>query len=71
MVYRSLETNARVKDGGTIVLGGWTHERTRDATSGVPVLRNLPYIGRLVFGRNSRISEKTNLLIFLTAKIVD
>ena len=70
-IYRTLETNARVKDGGTIVLGGWTHERTRDATSGVPVLRSLPYIGKLVFGRNSRISEKTNLLIFLTAKIVD
>ena len=70
-VYRDLETEARVKDGGTIVLGGWISERTRDATSGIPVLRNIPYIGRLIFGRNSRISEKTNLLIFLTAKIID
>ena len=70
-VYRTLETVARVEDGGTVVLGGWVSERTRDATSGIPVLRDVPYIGRLFFGRNSRISEKTNLLIFLTAKIID
>jgi len=70
-IYRTLETSARVKDGGTIVLGGWTYERTRDATSGIPGLRSVPYIGRLIFGRNTRYSEKTNLLIFLTAKIVE
>ena len=70
-VYRTLETTARVKDGGTIVLGGWTHERTRDGTSGIPVLRNIPFIGRLIFGRNARTSTKENLLIFLTAKLVE
>jgi len=68
---KEIETIARVKDGGTIVLGSWTGERAQEMTSGVPVLRNLPYIGRLFFGRNKQIIDKTNLMIFLTARLVD
>lgn len=63
-------TRARSSDGGTIVLGGWTGERTIDSTSGVPVLRNMPYIGKL-FTRNSRSSDRTTLLIFLTSHILE
>lgn len=63
-------TRARASDGGTIVLGGWTGERTIDSTSGVPVLRNMPYIGKL-FTRNARSSDRTTLLIFLTSHILE
>lgn len=63
-------TRARTSDGGTIVLGGWTGERTIESTSGVPVLRNMPYIGKL-FTRNARSSDRTTLLIFLTAHLID
>lgn len=68
---RSIVTITWVEDGGTVVLGGWTNERTRDSTSGVPVLRGLPFIGQLLFGRNSRVIQRTNLLIFVTAKIIN
>jgi Flp pilus assembly secretin CpaC len=66
-----INTRARTSDGGTIVLGGWTGERTIESTSGVPVLRNMPYIGKLFFSRNARSSDRTTLLIFLTAHIID
>ncbi|MFH0794275.1 MAG: hypothetical protein V2A74_09625 [bacterium] len=68
---KDIETVARIKDGGTIVLGGWTSERTQELTSGVPILRNLPYVGRLLFGRNLNTLEKTTLLIFLTGRILE
>jgi type II secretory pathway component GspD/PulD (secretin)/tetratricopeptide (TPR) repeat protein len=64
-------TRARTSDGGTIVLGGWTGERTIESTSGVPVLRNMPYIGKMFFSRNARNSDRTTLLIFLTAHLID
>ncbi|MCX7718474.1 MAG: hypothetical protein N2111_08755 [Candidatus Sumerlaeaceae bacterium] len=67
---RSLETVARVKDGGTIVLGGWTGERTTQSDSGVPILRQIPYIGKLFFNRTADRVDKTTLLIFLTCHIV-
>lgn len=68
---KRIETFARVSNGGTIVIGGWTGERSQELTSGVPVLRNLPYFGKLLFSRNQRSRDRTTLLIFLTAYLVD
>lgn len=69
--HKKILTNARVSNGGTIVLGGWTGEHTYDANSGIPVLRNLPYVGKLFFNRNQRTSDRTTLLIFLTCNIIE
>lgn len=66
---RSLQTVARVKDGGTIVLGGWTGETSRNSDAGVPILRNLPYVGKLFFNRTQDRIDKTSLLIFLTCHL--
>ena len=68
---KQITTRARIKDGGTIVLGGWTGQRSTSDSSGVPVLRNVPYIGKLLFSRSQEYIEKTTLLIFLTGHIVD
>jgi type II secretory pathway component GspD/PulD (secretin) len=68
---KELQTTARVHSGGTIILGGWTLERVTQTSSGIPVLRNLPYIGQLFFSRNQDLLERLTLLIFLTARIVD
>jgi len=66
-----IDTTARTHDGGTIVLGGWTGERAEDMTSGIPVLRNMPYFGKLLFSRNQRSVNRVTLLIFLSANLVD
>ncbi|MBN1476282.1 hypothetical protein JXA47_05985 [Candidatus Sumerlaeota bacterium] len=68
---KQLDTVARVRDGGTIILGGWTLERVTQTSSGIPVLRNLPYVGQLFFSRNQDFLERLTLLIFLTARIVE
>jgi type II secretory pathway component GspD/PulD (secretin) len=62
---------ARVNNGGTIVIGGWNGEVAINMDAGVPVLRSLPYVGKLLFNRNHDRIEKTNLLIFLTCNIVN
>jgi type II secretory pathway component GspD/PulD (secretin) len=68
---KKIITDARIKNGGTIIIGGWTGERTQELTSGVPVLRNLPYVGKLLFSRNQRTKDRTTLLIFLTGHLVE
>ena len=68
---KNITTWVRVKDGGTIVVGGWTSERSGEYTSGIPILRQIPYVGKVLFGRNLRHIDKTTLLIFLTARIVE
>jgi type II secretory pathway component GspD/PulD (secretin) len=66
---RSLQTVARVNDGGTIVLGGWTGERSYQGDSGIPMLRKIPYIGKLFFNRTADHMDKTTLLVFLTCHL--
>jgi type II secretory pathway component GspD/PulD (secretin)/putative hemolysin len=68
---KKLVTHARIRNGGTIVIGGWTGERTQNLTSGIPVLRNMPFFGKILFSRSQRTSDRTTLLIFLTCNLVD
>jgi type IV pilus assembly protein PilQ len=58
-----------VENGGTVVIGGIFTQDERDDVSKVPVLGDVPYLGNL-FKTKSRSSIKTELLIFLTPKVV-
>jgi general secretion pathway protein D len=66
---RSVVTRLQVLDGQTAVLGGLIREDTQEINDKVPVLGDLPLIGRLF---QSKVSERTkkNLLIFITARLV-
>lgn len=66
---QSLETQVVVDNGETVVLGG-VYERTVDETlSRVPFFSDLPYIG-WAFRRSRNVDNKTELLIFVTPKIL-
>ncbi|MGF1573376.1 MAG: hypothetical protein ACFCU1_09920 [Sumerlaeia bacterium] len=67
---RDIETYARIRDGGTIVLGGWKNDRIEDLESGVPILRDIPFIGKFLFNRTQYTSDQVTLLIFLTGSVV-
>ena len=71
VLRKVLTTKVRIKDGGTVVLGGWTNQRDQNIEGNVPVLGDIPFIGKLFFSRNLSTSNKITLLIFLTGNIVD
>ncbi len=64
---RSIDTRVQLDDGETIVLGGFKTEHTQDTVSRVPILGDIPLIGRVLFGRQHQVRNTDNLLIFLTA----
>jgi general secretion pathway protein D len=66
---RSMVTNLQVLDGQTAVLGGLINENTQEINDKVPVLGDIPLIGRLF---QSKVTERTkkNLLIFVTARLI-
>jgi type IV pilus secretin PilQ/predicted competence protein len=66
---REAETQMVVNDGDTIVLGGLLSDAKTKEIMGVPFLSNIPLIGKL-FDRDTKNSAKTDLLIFLTVRIV-
>jgi len=67
---RSVQTQVTVADGRTVVLGGLVDERTETFRDQVPILGNIPYLGRLFRTEGSRSSKK-NLTIFVKATMVD
>lgn len=66
---RSVQTKLLIRDGQTIVLGGLTDNQHEVDTGGVPVLSSIPFLGGL-FGHVSRTSNSTELLLFLTPRII-
>lgn len=67
---RTVETSVMVWDGETVVLGGMISEHLTEYDDKVPVLGDIPLLGRLFQSRGKK-SEKRNLLIFVTARLVD
>lgn len=66
---KHVKTNVRVENGGTVVLGGIYQQNENDTTTKVPLLGDLPLLGN-AFRTNSKISSKTELLIFLTPRVL-
>jgi type IV pilus assembly protein PilQ len=67
---QSGDTQLLVGDGETAVIGGLTVTQTTQSKSGIPLLVDLPIIGRL-FGETRTNDEKRDLLILVTPHIID
>ena len=67
---RSIDTSVSVYPGATIVMGGLITEARKAMDDKVPFLGDLPFIGRF-FRSHSEWTNKRNLLIFVTTRLVD
>jgi general secretion pathway protein D len=67
---RQMNTSVRVWDGQTVVLGGLPSETVSLLKDKVPMLGDLPLVGRL-FRSESKTINKKNLLIFITPTLID
>jgi type IV pilus assembly protein PilQ len=66
---KHVKTQVLVDNGGTVVIGGIFEQSERDDVTKVPFLGDIPVLGNL-FKTRTRSSNKTELLIFLTPKVV-
>lgn len=66
---KHVRTQVLVENGGTVVLGGIFQQTERQDATKVPVLGDVPVLGHL-FKSTARTNDKTELLIFITPKIV-
>ncbi len=67
---REVRTQVLVANGETVVLGGIYEQETIQSREQVPFFGDLPLIGKL-FQHNSSEDDKTELLVFVTPKIVN
>jgi len=66
---RRVVTDVTIYDGATVMIGGLTREEVKSVQDKVPILGNIPGIGRL-FRSEGESSLKRNLVIFVTGNII-
>jgi general secretion pathway protein D len=67
---RALATSVDIYNGSTVVMGGMITEERYSVEDKIPIIGDIPILGRL-FRYSYDQSEKKNLLIFVTARLVD
>ncbi|HIQ47995.1 MAG TPA: type II secretion system protein GspD [Sulfurovum sp.] len=67
---RTVSTNAIVRNGKTIILGGLIKRTGGKGETGVPYLSEIPILGDLLFTHTSDIEREQNVVIYLTPYIV-
>jgi type IV pilus assembly protein PilQ len=66
---KHVRTQVLVENGGTVVIGGIFTQDDQEAVTKVPYLGDIPFLGNL-FKTKTKSSRKTELLIFITPKVV-
>jgi type IV pilus assembly protein PilQ len=66
---KHIKTDVLIENGGTVVIGGIYTQETTTTTDRIPVLGDIPYLGFL-FRTTGNVNNKTELLVFITPKIV-
>jgi len=67
---RRIKTQVRVNNGETLVLGGIFDQTEFNNVDKVPFLGDVPLLGNL-FKRTSKQDQKTELIVFITPRIID
>jgi general secretion pathway protein D len=66
---RTLNTQVTVEDGDTIAIGGIINETNTQSSAGIPVLHRIPILG-WGFGSKSFSKERTELIVFMTPRVI-
>jgi type II secretory pathway component GspD/PulD (secretin) len=68
---KKVTTMFSMLDGTTAVIGGFTRSEENNKDNGIPLLRDIPWIGPRLFGWKSRSKDQKEIVIFVTVGIVD
>ena len=70
-VERKMSADIRLENMQTVVLGGLTETLTQESESGIPILKDIPWIGKWLFGTVSQSESRKELLVFMTPYVLD
>ena len=70
-VERKMSADIRLENMQTVVLGGLTETMTKESETGIPVLKDIPWIGKWLFGKVEQNETRRELLVFMTPYVLD
>ncbi len=70
-VTRTMESDVLLDNNQTVILGGLTENTTVHRETGIPILKDIPFIGKWLFGKVEDVESRKELLIFLTPRVLN
>lgn len=68
---RKMSADVILENAQTVVLGGLTEKSVIEKESGIPILKDIPYIGKYLFGSTSYDESRKELLVFMTPYVMN
>ena len=68
---QEVKTQAILRNGESIIIGGLVKSYERDSKSKIPLLGDIPLIGDVLFSSTSKTNEQDNLVVLLTPYVID
>ena len=68
---RKMAADVLLENSQTVVLGGLTETKVSESESGIPILKDIPWIGKYLFGSTSSSETRNELLVFMTPYVLD
>ncbi|MGN0833602.1 MAG: secretin N-terminal domain-containing protein [Kiritimatiellia bacterium] len=70
-VTREMSSDVLLENNQTVVFGGLTERTVSESDSGIPFLKDIPIIGKWLFGTVNQSENRTELLVFMTPYVLD
>lgn len=70
-VTRKMSADISLENGESVVLGGLVQKSTNESETGIPFLKDIPWIGKWLFSSVEQTEARSELLIFMTPYVLD
>jgi type II secretory pathway component GspD/PulD (secretin) len=70
-VTRKMTADISLENGQSVILGGLTTKTTSENEGGIPILKDIPYIGKWLFSSVEQDEQRSELLVFMTPYVLD
>lgn len=69
-ITRKMQSDVSLDNGQTVVFGGMTTTYTKESETGIPFLKDIPVVGKYLFGTTSLAETRNELLVFMTPYVL-
>ncbi|MBR4523626.1 MAG: hypothetical protein IKO64_05275 [Kiritimatiellae bacterium] len=69
-VTRKMSADISLEDGQSVVIGGLTETTIEKKENGIPLLKDIPWVGRYLFGSTEDEEHRKELLVFMTPYVL-
>ena len=70
-ITREMSADVLLENNQTVVFGGLTETQTSESETGIPILKDIPIIGKWLFGSVKQSEDRVELLVFMTPYVLD